>query len=52
MSKQDSRRVILVKVKGGVRRVFVDDLKAIIMRKKPTNRPRVPPFDASPKTTI
>ena len=49
MTKQEPRKFIFAKVRGSVRKVFVDDLKSIIMRKKPTNRPKVPAFDAMPK---
>lgn len=44
MKKCEDRRCIFVKVRGETRRVFVSDLKAIIMRKKPTGRPPVPSF--------
>lgn len=49
MTKHEQRKFILVRARGSVRKVFVDDLKAIIVRKKFISRPRVPTFDACPK---
>lgn len=44
MTKQEAKRFILVVVRSRSHKVFVSDLKAIIMRKKETNRPKVPDF--------
>jgi hypothetical protein len=48
MAKQEMKRFVLVNVKSKIRKVFVTDLKAIIMRRKPANRPKVPAFDDKP----
>jgi hypothetical protein len=39
------KRFVLVKVRSKLRKVYVADLKAIIMRKKPNQRPNVPAFN-------
>lgn len=43
---------MLVTVRSKLRKVYVSDLKAIIMRKKQDNRPKVPDFDEKPRTVI
>jgi hypothetical protein len=52
MKKGEERRCIFVKVRGETRRVYVSDLKAIIMRKKPSRRPPVPSFDCPSQCVI
>ena len=48
MAKQETKKFVLVKVRSKLHKVYISDLRAIIMRKKPTNRPRVPAFHDKP----
>lgn len=52
MTKQEVKKYLLVRVKSKLHKVYVNDLKAIIMRKKPLNRPRVPPFHQNLKNIV
>ena len=48
MTKQEMKKFVLVKVRSKMHKVYVSDLKAIIMRRRASNRPRVPAFDEKP----
>ena len=51
MTKHETKKFVLVKVRSKLHKVYISDLKAIIMRRKPTNRPRVPAFHDKPHIT-
>lgn len=52
MTKQEAKKYLLVKVKSKVHKVYVEDLKAIFMRKKLIAKPRVPAFDEKPLNSL
>ena len=46
MGKAGSKKYLIVKARSRIRKVYVSDLKAVIMRPRPIHRPPVPPFYA------
>lgn len=52
MTKQEVKKFVLVNVRSIIRKVYVSDLKAIIMRKKQSDRPRVPAFNQKPMARV